>query len=106
MTTLNAHLTEAQFQRRVTDYCNLRGLRWHHEQDSRRSKAGYPDLTIAGPKGVVWLELKTEKGRVKPEQQAWIDTLRAAGCDALIVRPQHWDDVKALLGALAGRDVP
>lgn len=103
---MSAPLTEAAFQRRITDLANLLGLQWHHEVDSRRSKAGYPDLTIAGPKGVVWLEVKTDVGRIKPEQQVWIDALREAGQDALIVRPKHWDDIKALLGALAGRDVP
>lgn len=99
-------LTEAAYQRRITDLANLLGLRWHHETDSRRSKAGYPDLTIAGPCGVAWLEVKTDTGRIKPEQQAWLDTLADAGQVALIVRPRHWDDVKALLGALAGRNVP
>lgn len=99
-------ITEAAYQRRITDLANLLGLRWHHETDSRRSKPGFPDLTICGPKGVAFLEVKTDAGRIKPEQQAWLDALRAAGCDALIVRPRHWDDVKALLGALAGRDVP
>lgn len=96
-------MTEAQFQSRVTDYCDLRRLRWFHSGDSRRdSCAGFPDLVICGPGGVVFLELKRESGRVKPEQQAWLDALRNAGQDALVVRPSHWEDVRALLDALAG----
>lgn len=51
-------MNEADFQRRVTDYCDHLGLKWHHETDSRRSKAGFPDLVIVGPGGVVFLELK------------------------------------------------
>lgn len=95
-------LTEAAYSRRITDLANLLGLRWHHEQDSRRSKPGFPDLVIVGPKGVAFLEVKTDAGRVKPEQQEWLDALKAAGQHALIVRPCHWPDVEALLFALAG----
>lgn len=101
MTTLNPRLSEADFQRIVTDYATLRGLRWHHETDSRRSKAGFPDLVVAGPGGVAFIELKTNTGRVKPEQAEWIDALRDAGQHALIVRPRHWADVRDLLDALA-----
>ena len=51
-------MTEAQWQSRVTDYCDLRRLRWFHSGDSRRdSCAGFPDLVIVGPGGVVFLEL-------------------------------------------------
>ena len=103
VTTPNPHLTEAAYQRRITDYCNLRGLRWHHETDSRRTRPGYPDLTVCGPGGVVWLEVKTDTGRIRPEQRDWLNALTAAGHDALIVRPRHWDDVRSLLDELAER---
>lgn len=44
-------LTEAAFQQRITDYCDWLKLTWHHETDSRRSRAGFPDLVITGPGG-------------------------------------------------------
>lgn len=105
MRTTATAITEAAYSRRITDMANLLGLRWHHEQDSRRSKPGFPDLVLCGPKGVLFLEVKTDTGRIKPEQQAWIDALRGAGQDALIVRPCHWTDVEKLLFALAGREL-
>lgn len=39
---------------------------------------GFPDLVLVRER-VVWAELKTSTGRLSPEQQAWIESLRAAG---------------------------
>ena len=101
--TLADHMTEAQWQKRVTDYAALRHLRVWHDNDSRRNDAGLPDLLIVGPGGVAWLELKSAKGRVRREQAEWLADLRAAGQHAHVYRPEDWSDVKALLDALAGR---
>jgi len=99
-------ITEAQFQRRVTDLCDWLGLRWFHSGDSRRdSCAGYPDLTIVGPCGTLFAELKTQRGRVTPEQAAWLDALTDAGQRIRVWRPSDWDEVEATLKALAGRTV-
>lgn len=81
------------------------GLRAFHPRDSRRSEKGYPDWTITGPGGVMWRELKTQRGRVTAEQQAWLDGLAAAGGDAKVWRPADLlnGTVAAELAALAGR---
>lgn len=94
-------ITEADFQQRVTDYCDLRRVRWHHETDSRRSKAGFPDLVLCGPGGVAFIELKTRTGVVRTEQAAWLDALSDAGQLALVMRPQQWDDLRELIDTLA-----
>lgn len=99
-------LTEEQFQRQVTDLCDLLGLKWHHETDSRRSKAGFPDLVIAGPYGVVFAELKTEKGRVSKGQQEWIDALDASQQSVYVWRPSQLPQISTLLHLLAGRRSP
>lgn len=85
-------MNEADFQRRITDTCDLMGLIWHHETDSRRSNAGFPDLVIAGPGGVLFAELKSEKGRITSHQNFWLYRLREAGSMAVIWRPSHWDE--------------
>lgn len=64
------------------------GLLRYHTHDSRRSPRGYPDLTICGIGGVLFRELKAQRGRVTPEQQAWLDALTAAGADADAWRPE------------------
>lgn len=64
------------------------GLLAYHTKDSRRSAKGYPDWTIVGKRGVLFRELKTQRGKVTREQQAWLDALSAAGQDACVWRPE------------------
>ena len=95
--------TEAAFQAKIAETCDLLGLAWHHETDSRRSKPGFPDLCIVGNR-VIFLELKTERGIVSKEQQAWIDRINAStGGWARVVRPSDWDLIYKLLVKIAGR---
>lgn len=96
-------ISEAAWQSRVTDYCDLLGLWWHHTPDSRRSNAGLPDLLIVGTGGFMFAELKSEKGKVRPEQHRVIERLIAAGGDARVWRPSDWPSVEHTLRLLAGR---
>lgn len=53
----------------------------------RPTVAGMPDRVLIAPGGrVVWIEFKTPKGRVRPEQRKVLDSLRALGHDARVVR--------------------
>jgi hypothetical protein len=63
------------------------GLHGYHTHDSRRSHGGYPDWTIVGIGGVLFRELKTQRGKVSPEQRAWLDALAAANADVDVWRP-------------------
>lgn len=91
---------EIEFQRRITDLCDWLKLTWHHETDSRRTRAGFPDLVIVG-NAVIFVELKSQRGRVSPEQQAWLDALMRAGVEAHVWRPDDWPLVAERLKALA-----
>ena len=84
----------------VITYARLNGYLTYHTHRSDRSEPGYPDLTLvrASPPDIVWVECKTERGRVSPAQQEWLDTLHAAGADAYLWRPSDWDTVVARLG--------
>lgn len=93
-------MTEAQFQDQITTLCDWYHLRWHHETDSRRSKAGFPDLVIVG-NTVLFAELKTQTGRLTLEQHQWIDTLRNAGAEVHIWRPEDWPGIQRRLKQLA-----
>lgn len=80
--------SEAQLQNHVIQLAEATGWTWHHETDSRRSKAGFPDLVLVHPsRGVRWIELKSTTGRVRPDQKRWLETLRAAGEFAEVWRP-------------------
>ena len=76
---------------------------WHHETDSRRSKKGFPDLVISGPGGTIFAELKAQRGKITPDQQAWIDSINNSGGECWVWRPSHWPDVLHRLRLLAQR---
>jgi hypothetical protein len=93
--SLNA-VTEAELQQLLIDAAELNGWLVFHDNDSRRNVAGFPDLVLVhGRHGrVLFLELKSEIGRLRPEQHVWTDAL--SRCDTIasaIVRPQHADRI-------------
>ena len=103
-------VSEAEWLAAVADMLDLYGWYWIHPLPARRadgrwrtaaqgnSAKGFPELVCVRPPRVVWIELKSEKGRVSPEQRAWIDRLQAAGQEAAVARlPQDWDSLAALL---------
>ena len=93
-------MSEDQFQQRILDYCDLRGLLVFHDNDSRRNRSGFPDLVIAGDHGTIFAELKSETGKVRPEQQQWLMRLRAGGEAAYLWRPSDWPLIVQLLEAI------
>jgi hypothetical protein len=93
--------TEADYQKKITDYCDLHGLKWHHETDSRKSKKGWPDLVIAGHKDVIFVEVKKEKGTVTLDQKEWLEKLKSAGATTYIWRPSDWVVAERILKRLA-----
>lgn len=83
-------MSERAFQQGVLKLARFHGFALaYHTHDSRRSAPGFPDLVLVNPRTgrVLWRELKTNKGRVSPEQRAWLDGLAAAGMDAGVWRP-------------------
>lgn len=85
--------TEKQFQDNVIDLAKQLGYDLiYHTHDSRRSQPGFPDLVLINSRTgrTLWRELKSAKGRIRKEQQIWIDGLKAAGHDAEFWRPEDW----------------
>ena len=72
----------------------------YHTYDSRRSNPGFPDLVLVGCNGVLYRELKTDRGRLTPMQEWWLNSLLDAGQDAGVWRPSDWPDT--ILAALQG----
>lgn len=69
-------IRECDFQDQVVQLAQLQGWRVYHPFDSRRSVAGFPDLTLVRGSELIFAELKTDTGRVRAEQLDWIDALR------------------------------
>jgi hypothetical protein len=89
-------MTEAQFQQQIIDMAKALGWLVYHTHDSRRSEPGFPDLVLVRDR-IVYLELKTETGRMSLEQQQWVAALSAAGGTALVVRPSDMDAIERAL---------
>ena len=92
--------SESDFQSQVRALCRFYGLTVYHTHNSQRSDPGFPDLVIVGASGVLFRELKTEVGRLRPMQKFWISVLQSAGQDADVWRPSDLERIKLELKAL------
>lgn len=104
--------TERAFMGQVVRYARLMGWRVFHDEATNtarrcsacgavrrtpRNPAGLPDLILVRRPRLVWAELKSARGRVTPDQRAWIEELRACGQDARIWRPDDWPEIERVL---------
>jgi len=58
---------------------------------------GWPDLVMLRGGRIIAAEMKTDKGKVTPEQADVIGLLQAAGVETYIWRPKYWDDIVEVL---------
>ena len=85
-------MSERQLQEAIIEAAELHRWMVYHTYDSRRSKAGFPDLMMVRDGVLLALEMKTESGRLTPEQTEWIDALQSVpGVKAALVRPRDLD---------------
>jgi VRR-NUC domain len=99
-------VTEAEFQRAVIEAAHVLGWRVAHFRPARTAHgwrtpveadgAGFPDVVLVRER-VLFVELKSATTRVTPEQRQWLDALDAAGAEAYLWRPDHWDDIQSVL---------
>lgn len=96
-TSLAPDIKEGDFQTQVTSMARMLGWKTYHTYRSTRSDPGFPDLVCVHPRlGLVFLELKTRTGKVKPEQFEWNQALVTSGERAYIVRPEHIEQLEGL----------
>lgn len=48
------------------------------------------DLYLLRPGRALWIELKSERGRLSPQQEAFVELLRQAGQEVHVFRPADW----------------
>ena len=90
--------SERAFQTAVLELAQVTGWRSYHPHDSRRSAAGYPDLTLVRAGACILAELKTDTGRVTDAQAAWLAAFAAvSGIEAVVWRPRDWPVIEARL---------
>ncbi|MGV9840031.1 VRR-NUC domain-containing protein [Nocardia niigatensis] len=102
-----APMLEADLQTTVIEMARLYGWKVVHLRPARTAHgwrtayegdSGVPDLILARRGRVLLVELKSDKGRVKPEQQAW---LVEAGENGRLWRPKDLELIKEELRTLA-----
>lgn len=101
-------MTEAAFQNQVVSLARMYGWLIMHTRPAQlqsgrwstpiQGYAGFPDLVLAHPTGVIFAELKSATGRLRPEQERWIETLISAGSEVYVWRP---DDLPLIAKRLA-----
>lgn len=120
-------MSERELQSHIIEYAKLHGWRVAHFRTSRQTcracygnesvrqlcKAckgtgqtwrtpveadgkGFPDLILVRER-VVWIETKSEDGRLSAEQEEWLKALRSAGQEAHVMRPSDWEKVERIL---------
>jgi len=89
-------MSEARLEEHVRELCKGLGIIRIHVYDSRGTTPGVPDDILIGPRGILWRELKTQRGKVTAAQHAMGEALTAAGQNWAVWRP-----ASLLSGAIA-----
>lgn len=95
-------ITEKEFQATVRQMATAFGWHVFTTWNSRRSPAGEPDLRLVHPikQRMIWVELKTEKGKLTALQKEAIELLEMAGEEVYVWRPSDWELIEQTLREL------
>jgi hypothetical protein len=76
-----------------------RGFLVYHTYSSRKSEAGFPDLTLVRPGRLIFAEVKTRIGKLTRQQEMWLDLLKRSvpGVEVVVWRPSDWPDLREQL---------
>ena len=91
-------IAESVFLRAVIEIALDGGWLVFHDEDSRKNRPGFPDLVMAREGRTIFAELKSQRGRVRPEQQRWLDELaKTPGTEVYLWRPSDLDSIIQML---------
>ncbi|WP_327375830.1 VRR-NUC domain-containing protein [Streptomyces sp. NBC_01216] len=93
--------SEEQWRRKVREIAARYGWRLqYHTADSRRSDAGWPDEVFGhlGQRRTLFVEFKTDTGRLRPAQREWLAHLADSGFEVAVWRPRDLHSVLRVLG--------
>lgn len=97
---MDGQLKEASWQKQVEEALTLFGWWWLHVPSNvvvcprchtkiyRGIAKGFPDILAIKPPFILWIECKTERGHVDPEQKRVKAMLEACGQTVLHARPR------------------
>lgn len=107
-------MTESEFQRQVIDLLRLFNYRVAHFTAAQNQRGqwrtpvsadgkGFPDLVAVRPASrtrsprVLFVELKTDTGRLSKEQDVWALALVNAGAEHYVWRPRDWEAISNIV---------
>jgi len=92
-------VTERDLREWIRDLCKLFGWKMYFSWTSIHSPRGFPDLVLANPeqKRVIFAELKTDKGKLTPYQEEWLNALDACGAEVYVWRPGDIERIADIL---------
>jgi hypothetical protein len=92
-------MTEAEWSRQFKGLFEMLGFRGYHTWMSKFSEKGFPDWTLCSAiqKRIIFVELKSEIGKVSPAQDFWLDLLKSCDCEAYVWRPSDFDRAAEIL---------
>ncbi|MGC9540026.1 VRR-NUC domain-containing protein [Streptomyces sp. UG1] len=93
--------SEEQWRRQVRGIAVRYGWRLqYHTADSRRSDPGWPDEVFGhlDQHRTLFVEFKTDAGRIRPAQREWLAHLADSGFEVAIWRPRDLHTVLRVLG--------
>jgi len=108
-------MRESEFKNQLISIATMYGWKVHHDLPSMNAQgryrtaiqghAGFPDIVFVkandrGVGGILFVELKTEIGRLDPHQKEWLEEIRLAGGEWYVWRPS---DMASATDRLAGR---
>jgi hypothetical protein len=87
---------EKAWQAQVIELALLYGWFVYHTYDSQ---PGWPDLVLARPTTgeLIFVELKTDVGRLSPAQRSWLRVLEDCNQEVHVWRPRDFEAVHARL---------
>lgn len=97
LANLRGGISEKQWQAQVIQLAKLSGWAVYHPFLSIHSERGFPDLTLVRER-LVFVELKSEKGTLKPDQEKWIERLRQAKVEVYCWKPSDFEEALRVLG--------
>ena len=111
ITNLSLAISEKDFSGQVEDLLKLFGWHWTHFRPAFSSKGyrtpikghkGFPDYCAVRNSTCLFIELKSEKGKLIQEQVEWIDLLQqvakvSLGVMVFVWRPSQIDDIVGIL---------
>lgn len=90
----NVRLSEKALMANIIELALLTGWIIFHDYDSRLNNPGFPDLVLVRGGRIVFAELKTTKGRVRPMQLVWLQALRLCPfVETYLWRPGDWPEI-------------